>query len=186
MFFFVYLSLCILRQFTYYQLIFCFFLFCFLGVAYPWRWSRTHRSSGDLGCDACPHTKIFESRAMRVDAPLGRQPNSVPFVLGGPRWPVVPCNYSGSCRTHPGSVSVGEAVVSPSRMVRVRGNPPSGFIPQPYMSSTGGRSSLYAPPAPATHDALVFLLGNVMNVFSAYEACLEEVDAWRRYFCSGQ
>jgi len=131
---------------------------------------------------------------VRVEAPLGRQPNSVPFVLGGRRRPLVPvcvgqdraCGYPGVCRTHPGSVSGGGAPVSPSRVVRVRGNPPSGFIPRPYMSSTGARSSLYSPPAPDAHDALVFLLGNVMTVFNSYEACLDEVDAWRRYFCSGQ
>jgi len=128
---------------------------------------------------------------VRVVAPLGRQPNSVPVVLGGPRRPLVPvraeqgraCGFPGRCRTHPGTVS---GVWAPSRMVRVRGNPPSGFIPRPYMSSTGERSSLYAPPAPATHDALLFLLGNVTTVFNAYEACLDELDAWRRYFCSGQ
>jgi len=100
---------------------------------------------------------------VRLVASLGRQPNSVPFVLGGGRRPVVP-----------------------SHVVRVRGDPPSGFIPRPYMSSTGRRSSLYSPPVPATHDALVFLLGNVMTVFNAYEACLDELDAWRRYFSSGQ
>jgi len=125
---------------------------------------------------------------------VGRQPNSVPIVLGGRSRPLVPvraehgraCGFPGSCRTHPGSVSGGGASVCLSRMVRVRGNPPSGCIPRPYMSTTGVRSSLYSPPAAATHDALVFLLGNVMTVFNAYEASLNEVDAWRRYFCSGQ
>jgi len=125
---------------------------------------------------------------------VGRLPYSDPVVLGGRRRLLVPvraeqgraCGYPGSCRTHPGSVSGEGAPVCPSRMVRVWGNPPSGFIPRPYMSTTGGRSSLYSPPAPATHDALVFLLGNVMTVLNAYEACLDEVDAWRRYFCSGQ
>jgi len=128
---------------------------------------------------------------VRVIAPLARQPNSVPFVLGGPRRVADPvlvergraCMYPGSCRAHSGSLL---APLGPSRMVRVRGNPPSGFIPRPYVSATGRRSSLYSPSIPATHDALVFLLGNVMTVFNAYEACLDEVDGWRRYFCSGR
>jgi len=128
---------------------------------------------------------------VRVVAPLARQPNSVPVVLGGPRRPADPvlvergraCIHPGSCRTHTGRLL---APVVPSRMVRVRGNPPSGFIPRPYVSTTGRRSSLYSSPISATHDALVFLLGNVMTVFNAYEACLDELDAWRRYFCSGQ
>jgi len=131
---------------------------------------------------------------VRVVAPVGRQPYSDPVMLGGHRRPVVSgrveqgrvCGFPGSCRTHPGSIFGGGAPVCPSRMVRVRGDPPSGFIPRPYMSATGGRSSLYAPPVPATHDALVFLLGNVMTVFKVYEASLDEVDVWRRYFCSGQ
>jgi len=163
----------------------------FVGVTFPWRWSRTHRSSGALGCDACPHSRVYESRAARMVAPLGRQPNSVPFVLGGPRRPADPeivgrgraCRYPGSCRAHSGRLL---APLGPSRIVRVWGNPPSGFIPRPYVTTTGRRSSLYSPPIPATHDALVFLLGNVMTVFNAYEACLNELDAWRRYFCSGQ
>jgi len=178
---------------TFYTLIVIHF-YLFIGVAYPWRWSRTHRRSGDLGCSACPHTRVFESRAVKVVAPVGCQPYSNPVMLGGRRRPVVSgrveqggvCGFPGSCRTHPGSVFGGGAPVCPSRMVSVRGNPPSVFIPRPYMRSTGVRSSLYAPAAPATHDALVFLLGNVMTVFDAYEACLEEVDAWHRYFCSGQ
>jgi len=112
---------------------------------------------------------------VREAAPLGRQPNSVPFVLGGRRRLEIPvpaergwaCVYPGSCRTHLGVHSAKESSLSASRHIRVRGNPPSGFIPRPYMSSTGGRSSLYSPPAPATHDAMVFLFGNVMTVFNA-------------------
>jgi len=163
-------------------------LFLFVGVVLPWRWSRTHRSSGALGCDACPHSRVFESRATRVGAAVGRQPNSVPFVLGGPRRsadpvPVGACMYPGSCRAHVGSL---RASLGAFRMLRVRGNPPSGFIPRPYVSTTGRRSSLFSPSIPATHDALVLLLGDVMTVFNAYEACLGELDAWRRFFCSGR
>jgi len=35
------------------------------------------------------------------------------------------------------------------------------------------------------HDALVFLLGNVRKVFDAFEASLNELDAWRRYYDFG-
>jgi len=70
-------------------------------------------------------------------------------------------------------------------MRRVRGNPPSRYIPRPYLNGVHrSTASLDTTPAEA-HDALVFLLGNVRKVFDAFEASLNELAAWRRYYDFG-
>jgi len=67
-------------------------------------------------------------------------------------------------------------------MRRVRGDPPSMYIPCPFLNGViRATSSSTTTPAEA-HDALIFLLGNVRKVFDAFEASLNELDAWRRYY----
>jgi len=83
----------------------------------------------------------------------------------------------GRCSFHYG-------VVSPIRLRRVRGEPPSYYIPRPYLRDVI-RSSSSSPTATDTHDALVFMLANVRKIFDSYEASLTELESWRRYFNSG-
>jgi len=166
-----------------------------------WRWTRTHRSAYDLGgvaCGNCPHTRVFERFASGRLVPPARQPFTNPIILGGGvRSPVLPigmqvggCVYPGNCRVHPS----GCPSVRPVRVVRVRGNPPSAFIARPYLRFPGGDPasvrglngvSLYSPRLEESRDALSYLLSNIDIVFESYEKCLDEIDAWRRYFHSG-
>jgi len=69
-------------------------------------------------------------------------------------------------------------------MRRVYGNPPSLYIPRPYLNGVVRASSGATTPA-ETYDALAFLLGNVKKVFDGFEATLNELDAWRRYYGLG-
>jgi len=160
-----------------------------------WRWTPTHRSAHDLGgvvCGNCPHTRLFERSS------LARQPYSNPIILGGGiQSPVLPiglqvggCVYPGNCRVHPS----GCPSVRPVRVVRVRGDPPSAFIARPYLRFPGSDPasarglngvSLYSPRLEESRDALTYLLSNIDIVFESYEECLDELDAWRRYFHSG-
>jgi len=98
--------------------------------------------------------------------------------------------HRGNCRVH----SSGCPSVRAVRLVRVRGDPPSAFISRPYLrlpgsdpASTRGLNgvSLYSPRLEESQEALNYLLSNVGIVFESYERCLDELDAWRRYFQSG-
>jgi len=102
------------------------------------------------------------------------------FNLG----PSIP-SRSEECCDDPGNCSYHIPVVSTIRLRRVRGDPLSLYIPCPFLNGVN-RSSLSSSTTPAeAHDALVFLLGNVRNVFDAFEATLNELDSWRRYFDIG-
>jgi len=181
--------------------LFIYFLF-FVGVDRPfssWQWTRTHRSEYDLGgvaCGNCPHSRLFERVESENSFTPARQPYNDPIILGGgPRLPGPPgVVQSGSwlvvCRVHPS----GCPPVLPTRMVRVRGDPPSSFISRPYLRFPGSDPassrglngvSLYSPRLDESRDALSYLLSNVEIVFESYERCLDELDAWRRYYHSG-
>jgi len=67
-------------------------------------------------------------------------------------------------------------------MRQVRGEPPSMYIPRPFLNGVIRTTSSSTTTPAEAHDALVFLLGNVRKVF---EASLNELDAWRRYYDFG-
>jgi len=84
--------------------------------------------------------------------------------------------------------------VLPTHLVRVRVDPPSAWISRPYLRFPGSDPAatrglngvtLYSPRLEENRDALTYLLMNVDIVFESYERCLDELDAWRRYFHSG-
>jgi len=127
---------------------------------------------------------------------VARQPYRDANILGGGlRSPGPPVAVQGGscpvgCRVHPS----GCPPVQLTRLVRVRGDPPSAFISRPYLrypgsdpASTRGLNgvSLYSPRLGESRDALNYLLANVGTVFESYERCLGEIDAWRRYYHSG-
>jgi len=85
---------------------------------------------------------------------------------------------------NPGHCSFHDGVVSPICLRHVRGEPPSHYIPRPYLRDVN-RSPPSSPTATDAHDALVFLLANVRKIFDSYEASLTELESWRRYFNSG-
>jgi len=133
-------------------------------------------------------------------SPLPQRVSSTPTLLcwgGGIRSPVLSrglqvggCVHPGNCRVHPS----GCPSVRPVRVVHVRGDPPSAFIARPYLRFPGSDPasarglngvSLYSPGLEESRDALTYLLGNIDIVFESYEQCLDELDAWRRYFHSG-
>jgi len=165
----------------------------------PWQWTRTHRSSGALEgwvCADCPHTRVLGRSALSTAPGIARQPYTDPNILGGGvRPPGLPGAVQGGscpvvCRVHPS----GCPPVLPTRMVRVRGDPRSSFISRPYLKFPGSyRASsrglngvtLYSPRLEESRDALMYLLSNVEIVFESYERCLDELDAWRRYYHSG-
>jgi len=92
---------------------------------------------------------------------------------------------SEKCCDDPGNCSYHNPVVSPICLRRVRGVPPSVYIPRPYFNGVI-RSSASSSTTPAeAHDALFFLLGTVRKVFDASEVSLNELDAWHRYFDMG-
>jgi len=70
-------------------------------------------------------------------------------------------------------------------MRRVRGDPPSMYIPRPYLNGVVRASSLPTTTPAEVHNALVFLLGNVRKVFDAFEASLNGLDAWHHYYDFG-
>jgi len=88
------------------------------------------------------------------------------------------CDDPGNCIYH-------NPVVSPIRMRRVRGDPPSLYIPRPYLNGVIRANTSSTTTPVESHDALLFLLGNVRKVFVAFEASLNELDAWRRYYDFG-
>jgi len=136
-------------------------------------------------------------RSTLSEAPgVARQPYRNPNILGGGlRSPGLAGAVQGGscpvvCRVHPS----GCPPVLPTRMVRVRGNPPSSFISRPYLRFPGSDPassrglngvSLYSPRLDESRDALSYPLSNVEVVFESYERCLDELDAWRRYYHSG-
>jgi len=67
----------------------------------------------------------------------------------------------------------------------VRGYPPSLYIPRLYLNCVIRAASLSTTTPAEAHDALVFLFGNVRKVLDAFEASLNELDAWRRYYDFG-
>jgi len=70
-------------------------------------------------------------------------------------------------------------------MRRVRGDLPSMYIPRPFLNGVIWSTSSSTTTLAEAHDALVFLLGNVSKVFDAFEASLNELDAWHRYYDFG-
>jgi len=146
----------------------------------PWRWTRTHRSSGGVEgwvCADCPHSRVFGRSSLSASPVVARQPYSDPAILGGGRRPSC-LRGTGQgvfravgCRVHPS----GCPSVRPSRLVRVRGDPPSMFIPRPYMRLPGREHSpprglndvsLFSPRLEDTQEALNYLLRNVGKCFT--------------------
>jgi len=128
---------------------------------------------------------------------VARQPYRDANIFGGGlRSPGLPGAVHGGscpvvCNVHPS----GCPPVLPTRLVRVREDPPSAFISRPYLRFPGSDPassrglngvSLYSPRLDESRDALTYLLSKVETVFESYERCLDEIDAWRRYYHSGR
>jgi len=119
----------------------------------------------------------------------GRSSSSGRFGWGGRFSPVVPkqesCDRPGHCDLHHGSSTPLSPLLSRT-LVRVRGFPPSKFIPRPFQSDVSRDPTTYVASSADSHAALADLLHNVKTVFNTLEACLDELDAWRNYLASGQ
>jgi len=102
--------------------------------------------------------------------------------------PVIPkqelCDRPGHCDLHPRSFTHSSPLLTPT-VVRVRGVPPSRFIPRPFAPGVSRGFETYVPSASNTHAALTDMLSNVKMVFDTLEICFIELDAWRAYFGSG-
>jgi len=95
------------------------------------------------------------------------------------------CDRPGHCDLHPGDVTPLLPLLSPT-IVRVRGFPPSKYIPRPFQPDVSRDPTTFVASAADSHAALSDLLYNVKLVFNTLEMCLDELDAWRLYIASGQ
>jgi len=100
------------------------------------------------------------------------------------------CDRPGHCDLHQdGATPVLHWVPPPSlspTLVRVRGFPPSKFIPRPFQPDVSRDPTTFVASSADSHGALSDLLQNVKMVFDTLETCLDELDAWRLYLASGQ
>jgi len=69
-------------------------------------------------------------------------------------------------------------------LVRVRGFPPSKFIPRPFQPDVSRDPTNFVASFAYSHAALSDLLHTVKMVFNTLETCLDELDAWRLYLAS--
>jgi len=93
------------------------------------------------------------------------------------------CDRPGHCDLHPRSFTHSSPLLTPT-VVRVRGVPPSRFIPRPFAPGMSSGFETYVPSASHTHAALTDMLSNVKMAFDTLEICFIELDAWRTYFGS--
>jgi len=110
------------------------------------------------------------------------------YGLGGPSQ-MVPkkelCDRPGHCDLHPRDPTPLSPLASPT-ILRVRGFPPSKYIPRPFQPDVSRDSTTFVASSADSHAALSDLLCNVKSVFNTLEMCLDELDAWRLYIASGQ
>jgi len=172
-----------------------------------------HRVTNGV-CQKCPHTRIRSERVLPIPRILTRQGNSdglardgwfgrsmySPMSEGSGRFgsvgrsgssrasPVVikkeSCDRPGHCDLHYGGATSLSPYFSPT-LVRVRGLPPSTFIPRPFQHDVSRDVMTYVPSAADSHAALSDTLSNVKFVFDTLEICFAGLDAWRLYIASG-
>jgi len=94
------------------------------------------------------------------------------------------CDRPGHCDLHDRGATPLIPILSPT-LVRIRGVPPSRFIPRPFAPFFYRDFQTYVPSAADSHAALTDMLSNVKMVFDTLEICFLELDAWRDYFGSG-
>jgi len=92
------------------------------------------------------------------------------------------CDRPGHCDLHHGGATSLSPLLFPT-IVRVRGFPPSKFIPRIFQPDVSRDPTTFVA---SSHAALSDLLHNVKKVFDTLETCLDELDAWRLYLVSGQ
>jgi len=103
--------------------------------------------------------------------------------------PVVPkkesCDRPSHCDLHHGGATPLSPLLSPT-LVRIRGFPPSKFIPRPFQPDVSRDPTTFVASSADSHATLSDLLHNGKMVFNTLETCLDELDAWRLYIASGQ
>jgi len=95
------------------------------------------------------------------------------------------CDRPGHCNLPLQDATPLSPLLSPT-IVRVRGFPPSKYIPRPFQRDASRDPMTFVASSADSHAALSDLLYNVKLVFNTLEMCLDELDAWRRYIASGQ